>query len=262
MSSREEQHREEQPPYLADDSLLINSRLGEIERQQTEEKKSQREYNKQQLRFNKLLVLFTALLFLTSVVSNFLTFRYVGLTKRSAEAATSAADTAAKTLGQSKAALDATIEASRRDQRAWLTVRAVSMEAPLRIGEKPRATVEVANSGKTPAVDATIAGTVLSRRRLADALSGATTGHAPSRAVIGPDATLKVTLEASEAVTHKEQIDAVASGPWLLYATGRIVYRDIFHDEHVTEFCFQGGGKTITPVGAYWASCARGNSIK
>ncbi len=100
MSDSEEKYRNKKPPYIDDDRLLINTRLSEIERQQNEDKKYQREYDRKQLKFNKLLTIFTGLLFVTSVVSDVLIWRYVSLTKQSAEAATSAADTASKVQQQ------------------------------------------------------------------------------------------------------------------------------------------------------------------
>lgn len=97
MSNPEEHYRDKQPPYI-DPSLVIDTRLREVERQQAEDKKYQREYNTRQLRFNKWLVIFTGLLFATSVVSDIFLFRYVELTKNSADAAKSAADTAREAL--------------------------------------------------------------------------------------------------------------------------------------------------------------------
>jgi len=144
VSNSEERDRQRQPPY-ADPSLIIDTRLREVERQQAEEKRQQQEYNRKQLRFNGLLVLFTALLVVTSIMSNVLMLRYVNLTKESADAATSAANTSREALEQakldsatqgvrnreamretsrqSKAALDASIEGMRTDQRAWVGIK-------------------------------------------------------------------------------------------------------------------------------------------
>src|SRR5438874_8471211 len=97
MSDQKEQYPDKKPPYF-DESLIINTRLSEIERQQNEDKKEQQKYNRSQLRFNKLLTTFTGLLFVTSAISDVLMWRYVNITKQSADAATSAADTASHQL--------------------------------------------------------------------------------------------------------------------------------------------------------------------
>jgi hypothetical protein len=101
VGPNEEHRRDKQPPYL-DPGRVIDTRLREVERQQAEEKEYQRGYNLRQLRFNKWLVIFTGFLFVTSVASDLLLWRYVVLTKQSADAATSASGTAASTLGEMK----------------------------------------------------------------------------------------------------------------------------------------------------------------
>src|SRR5947209_7357941 len=93
MSDQKEQYPDKKPPYF-DESLVINTRLSEIERQQNEDKKEQRKYNRSQLRFNKLLTIFTGLLFATSVIPDVLIWRYVNITKESADTAAVAAKTA------------------------------------------------------------------------------------------------------------------------------------------------------------------------
>jgi hypothetical protein len=87
VSNSEDQKRNQQPPYL-DPSLVIDTRLSEIERQQREDKADSRKHERSQRNTNRLLTLFTGLLFVTSVISDILMLRYVGLTKESAVAAT------------------------------------------------------------------------------------------------------------------------------------------------------------------------------
>lgn len=104
MSEQEQRDRQHNPPYF-DDSLLINSRLNEVERQQREDKAEQRKHERSQRKTNWLISIFTGLLFVASLASDLLMLRYVVLTKQSADAAKdgaaaakSAADTSAKTL--------------------------------------------------------------------------------------------------------------------------------------------------------------------
>src|SRR5580658_6781950 len=177
MSKSEEYNPKQQPPYI-DPALVIDTRLRQIEREQTEEKKQQQEYNRKQLRFNGLLVLFTALLFLTSIGSDLLMLRYVNLTKQSADAATSAANTASMALAQSKidsasqdkrnseaqkasaaqskAALDESISASRNDQRGWAIIGNERIANEATTGSPLTVVVDISNSGKTPILDVTI----------------------------------------------------------------------------------------------------------
>ena len=149
------------------------------------------------------------------------------------------------------------------DQRAWLTVRAVTLTHPLKLGEKPSAAIEIINSGKSPAIEARVAGTALSRRTLTEALAGPNVlGEPDSRAIVGPNVTLTVILDTSEAVATQGQIDAITSGQGTFYATGTIFYDDIFKTAHWTKFCFKMGSmETTGSEKTSWAACARGNSV-
>ena len=92
MSSDEQNKTNQKLPYI-DESLVINTRLNELERQQREDQKEQKENARHQRITNWLLTIFTGLLFVTSVVSNVLLFRQTMSTKLSADAAKSAAET-------------------------------------------------------------------------------------------------------------------------------------------------------------------------
>jgi hypothetical protein len=94
LASGDEKQPEHKPPYI-DESLVINTRLNEIQREQREEKEEQRKFQRDQLRFNKVLAWFTGLLFLTSAVSDLLLLRQTSIGKESADAARKSADTAA-----------------------------------------------------------------------------------------------------------------------------------------------------------------------
>lgn len=66
------------PPI--DESLVINTRLNQIE-------KEERKYKRRQVRTNNLMVLFTGLLFVTSVASDSILVWQTSVTRRSADAA-------------------------------------------------------------------------------------------------------------------------------------------------------------------------------
>ena len=98
MSQGEQPRPAGNPPYLGDESLVINTRLAEIEKRQNSEKEEEREYKRRQLRFNRWTVVFTGLLVAASVVTNLIMLHQTTLTKESADAAKSAADTATENL--------------------------------------------------------------------------------------------------------------------------------------------------------------------
>jgi len=68
-------------PYV-DESLVINSRLSEIERQQREDKAEQRKHERSQRNTNRWMVIFTGLLFITSVASDIVLERQTDLNKQ------------------------------------------------------------------------------------------------------------------------------------------------------------------------------------
>jgi hypothetical protein len=98
VSDREEHERKQQPPYL-DPSLLINTRLSEVERQQSEDRAEEKKHKSDQLAINKSLAIFTGLLFITSVVSDCILLYQTNITKESVNAAKAAADAATKAAG-------------------------------------------------------------------------------------------------------------------------------------------------------------------
>lgn len=84
------------PPI--DDSLVINTRLREIEREQAEERKRDAEYKQRQLKFNKLTVVFTGGLLLANIIYDGITAYLAHTALVSAEAAKNAAETASGSL--------------------------------------------------------------------------------------------------------------------------------------------------------------------
>jgi hypothetical protein len=67
-------------------------------------------------------------------------------------------------------------------------------------------------------------------------------------------------VDSTEAISRQEQIDAVMLGPWRLYASGTIIYTDVFKKSHTTRFCFKANGESIRLVGLVMSSCDRGNT--
>lgn len=185
--------------------------------------------------------------------------------RKLAEAAKAQAAQAEVSNVQSKAALDASVEASRLDQRAWVTVQGIVLQKPLQemmaIGSTPAVTVLVENSGRTPATDVAVAGSVIVRQVLSmKDLATTVTGEKISNAIIGPRTPPgAILLNSDQPVTTQRQIDAINNGITRLYAIGTIFYRDVFHRPHKTEFCFSAG---IRDSGLGMAACKEHNSIE
>ena len=126
---------------------------------------------------------------------------------------------------QANHALNASIEASRADRRAWLTVTSIRSAVPLKVGAKPPAILTVKNTGKSPANE------------------------------IGPGDQMLALIDASESFTTSTQIEAIASGSHHLFAKGFIEYRDVFSVQRRTTFCYS----TKSVSGGEWAACVEGN---
>jgi len=139
---------------------------------------------------------------------------------------------------QSKAALDYTIEKSRLDQRAWLTISQAVIQVPIVAGRTSDITLTLKNSGKSPALK-------MRFRQAAKLVSQLPTGLMPkvplskpveSVSVIGPDGTSvnHFTL----APLPAWQVSLLDSGKGRIVTFGTVIYFDIFNIEHDTTFCF------------------------
>jgi hypothetical protein len=286
----QEQHDPTKPPPYFDESLVINSRLNEIERHQREEKEEEREYKGRQLRFDRLMVVFTFLLFVTSAVSDVVYIRQASIAKDSSDAAKSAADTARKTLeamntggaetkaqvdrliaeqrrtaaamenslGQSRDSLAASIESFHNDQRAWVAI--LEFNAPK--GPSPDedfvVTYTLFNSGKTPAINVT------AKARIAFANtepSAPDWANMPigNRGIVFPNtANRGISAKFEGRIITQPVVIGYASHAVNLYLRVRVEYDDTFGSNHWTEMC------TIHSFGdpaEKFSVCASGSGI-
>jgi hypothetical protein len=140
-------------------------------------------------------------------------------------------------------------QASRLDERAWVTVQSIPVPAKITdavaIGVTPNFRMFIENSGRTPAVETLVAGSIIVRENLSqDDLSDRTIGAPGSRMIIGPNMTPPfIVLTCDQAFTTQPQIDAFTQGTTRMYAIGIIYYNDIFDRPHKTRFCFSVGAK-------------------
>jgi hypothetical protein len=139
--------------------------------------------------------------------------------------------------------LQATIDNSRLDQRAWVGVTGFDMAQPVAIGSILGAQVAIANSGKTPALHVR---THIVTRFLDKATEFVPDNHVTgefSEIVIQPGA--KVTLPSklspgkyeNPAKLRQDDLTLMASGEYVFWVGGVITYQDVFGKRHETAFC-------------------------
>jgi hypothetical protein len=145
------------------------------------------------------------------------------------------------------------------DQRAWVTVKDAKLEEAPTIDKPITVIVETINSGKTPAINAIVAGNVASREVASkDFFNAGTTGEPTSRTVIGPGGTATMFLDTGEPVRKKAEID-VLSTTYTLYVRGRIQYETV-GQIHTTKFCLKLPARNYALGRTMFAGCEDGNS--
>jgi cell division protein FtsI/penicillin-binding protein 2 len=154
------------------------------------------------------------------------------------------ADSTEKTFAQSKAALDASIEISRNDQRAWVGPIEVTLPqfsdgshaVYLKEGSQATIGVTITNSGKTPArkfMPRIQMGVLRTGKPFIPEYPALSTRQ--SVAVVHPG--MKPILYAPPFGPPKQLIDAIAGGQYVLYLYGIMTYEDIYNRPHKTTFC-------------------------
>lgn len=145
---------------------------------------------------------------------------------------------------QSKAALDASIAASRNDQRAWVAIMDVRFDAP-EVGKFLAGSVTWNNSGKTFAKHVSalchfgfVPAPIPDEKTLVT-MAGVSPAPVGSIGVLAPSAQYKSPLKSSVPVTEtdKERIST-----WYTYIWGEMTYDDIFGHTHSTIFCSKRQG--------------------
>lgn len=169
-----------------------------------------------------------------------------------------------ETLKQSKAALDATIDNFRLEQRAWVgPTQAFPAEylngnkkVYVEEGQQIKGGVFITNSGRTPARNLNTLISLISLK--ADAkldpkyMVDATTQ--PSNTVMQPGMTFSLRPLPIKGIVSKADIDDLASGRYIIYMFGLITYEDIFGHPHSTKFCMY-----VTPDFTTFRGCSAYN---
>lgn len=152
---------------------------------------------------------------------------------------------------QSKASLDATIEISRLEQRAWVgptTMILKEMHAP----DPINADVTIINSGKTPALDTRVryylyvSDTVIDIEKTSKSILAMSMGES-TVSTLFPNQTNHLIAPTSS--TDELAIQSVKAGRKLLYLFAWVWYEDVFHKSHETRFCaqFRPNGQVLSP---------------
>jgi hypothetical protein len=139
-----------------------------------------------------------------------------------------------KSAKKSEEALNANIEASRTDQRAWVGFEDVRVTA--QIGIPSRFSFNLKNTGKTPALHASLQYYIKNLNRgekLQFTYKGITTE--PTRGLIPPNATVFVNL--TNAAPDAAEMNRIRVEEKRVYSYGRVNYADIFGRPHWTTFC-------------------------
>ncbi len=158
------------------------------------------------------------------------------------------ADNAQKALEfsnkQTTAALAASINAARLDERAWVAEITLTLSEPT-VGKPIEATIAWKNSGKTFAKHVMPnCSLAFSQERLTEVslnLLKATLEHPASVGVLAPDSEYKTVLKGLAPIDEVDK--SRITGTWYTYLWGEITYFDIFKQAHTTKFCSwrQGG---------------------
>lgn len=176
-----------------------------------------------------VIAILTGLILITYITSNYFSCRQLKLTGK---------------------ALDASIAASRTDQRAWLGVKDITLSHPLVINLPIDISVNTFNSGRTPALDADLVEISVGDSETHMTKTAPSTG----RGVVAPNNN-EVFL--SSAASPNNVIEALISGRIRVYVRGRLEYKDIFGSPHQTLFCayYPTGG----PSSLNFFNCSSGN---
>jgi hypothetical protein len=152
---------------------------------------------------------------------------------------------------QSRDSLDASIEASRLDQRAWVGPKMVvsglkpfdSNPVPnLVIGQKILLGVILINSGKTPALHFTgwtDIGILPTTANFSPKYRPEREAWKRQRGVVAmmPGGTLAMMAPESDEIVSQAMIDNLKAERMTLYLFGSYTYSDVFGKEHFTKFC-------------------------
>lgn len=159
-------------------------------------------------------------------------------------------------VAKSQSALDASIEASRNDQRAWFGIKEITLANPLAPGKPVQISIMGLNTGRTPALD--LYATEVRVGPSETDRSRDFVIHMPDREVVAPNNTdvFYATVTYSD-----DSIRAIMAETIRIYVRGELKYRDVFGRSHTTMFCaYYPTNGPLSAVGHFF-NCKTGNSM-
>jgi hypothetical protein len=200
--------------------------------------------------FHFITTFFTVLFAGLLVVSSFLTlgaiWAQVWVYNQQLKEMQKSTDAATKAAKAAETSVETAKDISRRDQRAWLTIRTVTMKTPLAVGQRPIIEVRFENTGRTPALNVQSAGAISSNqtvvRETLASRNRPIVGQT-GRSIVGPNAGETGIYYGKEPIKDAGQIEAIRAETWIIYVSGSIRYDDIFGNHHCTTFCYGLSGR-------------------
>lgn len=159
-------------------------------------------------------------------------------------------DVSKETLSQSRTALNATIQSSYRDQRAWVGVDSITGNVEL--GKPLIVTVQYRNTGKSPALKLITIASVepVDKGKEPSFTYEPNLAGVLSSTVLQPNAIYRNILNAGGATNiavTQVGYDRIRSGDLVVFVYGKLTYEDIFSRSHRTTFCVY-----LDPIGKTW----------
>jgi hypothetical protein len=163
---------------------------------------------------------------------------------------------------------DRQTESAGEGNRAWLTVKTVSLQQDFSVGKPLSVVLTVTNTGLTPARDVVITGDVVSRKSVdfVDFDTNRLSAVPPSMMVIAPGTTVTVPIVSEgPPIPSQQHIDAFLSGTYTIFARGFILYTDVHDKRRRTIYCFKASGtdfEVMKNLGVGMSACGRWNSLE
>ncbi|CAN5916357.1 hypothetical protein BH11VER1_BH11VER1_21760 [soil metagenome] len=146
-----------------------------------------------------------------------------------------------ESLRNNQAVLDASLKASRLDQRAWVGVKSIQM-FPMEVGKPLKMEIKFSNSGKTFALDVRHTGILrLSDKPLSDVAPEDRESlekqpkQQPTLVTLAPNGESMIPCTSLAPITE-EMVAAINNGKVHVYLVGEISYTDVFKQWHTTRF--------------------------
>ena len=144
-----------------------------------------------------------------------------------------------ESVQQSRDALNASIEMSHNDQRAWIAIESMAITL-LEAGQPLKTEIKIINTGKTIALDLDHPGRVQTNVGRLDVEAFIRSNSLVSEAAKGVVLfqNIDATIPAQTSVPlSAEQVQAIKEGRMFVYLFGDIHYKDIFDKAHTTQYC-------------------------